>query len=191
MGCEQPASYYNDIYDKDPKYRGHYRDCPYYVLWQITLAMLKEIKDPQIVELGCGTGQFAHLLWDNGFCCYLGIDFSETAIGIAHGMSPQVFEVGDITKFKVEASNFNTVIILEVLEHLEKDRELLMGLPEGINIIFSVPNLEDPSHVRRFWSDKTINDRYGDLVDIERIEKLYDYRIVKGVIRGKNNLKSS
>lgn len=46
--------------------------------------------------------------------------------------------------------------MLEVLEHLSKDRKVLMRLPKRSRIIFSVPNFDSASHVRVFHSEEDV-----------------------------------
>ena len=146
MGCEMKADYYNNIYCSKGNHLKHYKYVPHYPVLQVAFGMLSDIDDPQILELGCGTGQFAQMLWDRGLKCYKGIDFSALAIEIAKRKSPQAFEVGNV--FDANYEGFNTVVVMEVLEHIEDDLQLIGCIPEGMNIIFSVPNFIDPSHVR-------------------------------------------
>ena len=182
MGCEMKADYYDKVYKEEDKYRLHYKDLPYYPIFQVAVGMLSDIDNPQILELGCGTGQFAQMLWDKGYLCYKGIDFSEAAIGIATGKSPQVFEVGDV--FDASYEGFNTVVVMEVLEHIENDLQLIGCIPEGMNVIFSVPNFADPSHVRRFGSKEEVEQRYGGLIDVKDYVFYQHWHIVRGVRNG-------
>ena len=48
-------------------------------------------KDVEIIELGCGTGQLAEYLADEGKQKYTGIDFSEVGLDIARQRSKQKF----------------------------------------------------------------------------------------------------
>jgi len=181
MGCEQTAQYYNEIYDKEKRYQGHYDNSPHLMMYKIAEGLLSEIWEPHILDLGCGTGQFAHYLWDNGYLTYLGIDFSETAVGIARGLSPQVFDVADLYKYEPKWEDFNTVVMLEVLEHLTEDLALIKKIPDGKDVIFSVPNFDDPAHVRHFTSKEAVYERYGRLIDIDKMIAYENWIICKGV----------
>lgn len=190
MGNEMAHKYYDEVYEKENRYRDHYSNVPFFPVYQVALSMIKDINSPSILELGCGTGQFAHMLWDNGLMTYQGIDFSETAIGIASGLSPQVFEVGDIRNYIIKPGVFNTIVILEVLEHITYDLSLLERLPLGMNIVLSVPNFDETSHVRHFKTKQDIVNRYGEIISLEDIVKYRNWYVVKGVIGGKNNNQS-
>lgn len=184
MGSEQGCDYYDREYEKELRYRDHYKDLPYYPVYQVAYGMITDIEDADILELGCGTGQFAQMLWDNGQPCYLGVDFSPIAIGIAEGLSPNMFEIGDIRSYPIDTSCFNTIVMLEVLEHLQDDLELIKRIPAGMNIVFSVPGFDDPSHVRFFRRKDDVRNRYRDLIDIQEIVSYSHWCVVKGVCRG-------
>jgi 2-polyprenyl-3-methyl-5-hydroxy-6-metoxy-1,4-benzoquinol methylase len=184
MGCEQMSQYYNEVYDKEKRYQGHYSDSPHLMMYKIAEGLLAEVWESHILDLGCGTGQFAHYLWDNGYMTYLGVDFSETAIGIAHGLSPQAFEVADVRTYEPKWEDFNTVVMLEVLEHLTDDLELIKKIPEGKDVIFSVPNFDDPAHVRHFTSKEEVYARYDNLINIDKMIAYGYWIICKGVRNG-------
>ena len=184
MGCEMDSDYYDGNYGRDKKYHAHYKDSKYLTIFNVAKGMLSEIKNPQILDLGCGSGQFAHMLWDSGYLCYSGVDFSKEALGIAQGLSPQVFEWADIREYQPNWDNFNVVVILEVLEHLNEDRELIVKIPAGKHIIFSVPSFDDEAHVRTFRNKPQVHERYDDLIDISEIVPYMHWMICKGVRRG-------
>jgi 2-polyprenyl-3-methyl-5-hydroxy-6-metoxy-1,4-benzoquinol methylase len=184
MGCEKDSDYYNEMFKKGYQYREHYKTSPYLTIYNVAKGMLTEIPNPQILELGCGSGQFAHMLWDSGYLCYSGVDFSETALGIAQGLSPQVFEWADILEYEPNWDNFNVVVMLEVLEHITNDLELVKKIPSGKHIIFSLPSFDDPSHVRKFNTTEQVMDRYDKLIHITEMVPYLHWIIAKGVRRG-------
>jgi 2-polyprenyl-3-methyl-5-hydroxy-6-metoxy-1,4-benzoquinol methylase len=183
MGTEQIAEYYDKAFSEDKKYQGNYRDLPHFPVFQIALSHMKEYHCPFVLELGCGTGQFAKYLWDNGVREYMGVDFSEVAVELARKMSPQVFSVGDLMTYSFP-SEFNCFVMMEVLEHIEKDLEIIEKIKQDANIIFSVPNFNDPAHVRFFSSKSEVEERYKRLVRIQEILKYRNWYVVKGVRNG-------
>jgi 2-polyprenyl-3-methyl-5-hydroxy-6-metoxy-1,4-benzoquinol methylase len=187
MGCEKGVEFYDKAYDSDEKYRVHYKQLSYYPVYQIAYGMITDIEDADILELGCGTGQFAQMLWDNGHQCYLGVDFSNIAIGIAQGKSPHMFEVGDIRSYKIDKDLFNTVVMIEVLEHINDDIAVIKNIPEGMNVIMSLPDFNDPGHVRVFRDKDSIRFRYGDLIDIQEMVRYQHWIVVKGVRNGSHH----
>lgn len=120
-----------------------------------------------IADLGCGTGRFAKLLFNKGYKKYWGIDFSEARIKEARQYVPQFsFSVGNLLSDKIQAkfTEFNVFVILEVLEHINSDCDLLLKIPEGKPVIFSVPNYDSAAHVRYFKDSDEIAHRYSKLL---------------------------
>ena len=126
--------------------------------------------------MGCGAGQLAKLLINKGYKYLKGVDFSKEAILLAKKNNIQkehLFEVKnlyDIATYKLN-SGYNTVIVCEVLEHLD-DLKILSFIPSGTLVIFSVPNFNSTSHLRFFKSPKDIFDRYEKLLNIISIEEV-------------------
>lgn len=179
MSIERGKEYYDDIYtryDYQEKYLCHYSESSYYALWN--KVMQKIPHGIPIVELGCGTGQFAKMLSDEGHTYTLGIDFSPIAVRIANEICPECsFIYGDITKAELAGGFF---IATEVFEHT-KDLKVIENIGLGKEIIFTVPDFNDASHVRYFKSIAEIVDRYKNVINFEYIEKFQHWFICKGV----------
>lgn len=130
-------------------------------------------QDPTIMDVGCGTGMFARLLFKQGYKNYLGFDFARNRVAIARVSVPKfqffVGDVYDVKKLKPVYRDFDNFIILEVLEHLTEDLKILESIPRGKTIIFSVPNYLSPSHVRAFHTVNMIENRYKGLVEFLEI----------------------
>ena len=123
-----------------------------------------------IVDLGCGTGRFAKLVLRELNVPYYGYDFAPAVIAEAESYC-QVgrFEVADIREWEHRADLPDEVcyVLLEVLEHLDDDRDALMRIPPGLPVVFSVPNFWSEAHVRRFLQPRHVFERYGDLLDFD------------------------
>lgn len=124
------------------------------------------------------------MLFDNGFTNYIGIDFSNKAIELAKKANPQYennFVCADAFSFlKSYQYDEKTVFTtFEMLEHINKDRELLEMLPIGSDIIFSVPNFKSFNHLRTFDSLDAIKSRYTML-------NIIDYTELPADEKGKN-----
>jgi 2-polyprenyl-3-methyl-5-hydroxy-6-metoxy-1,4-benzoquinol methylase len=180
MGCEKGMDFYNKVYETEHKYVEDYTKLPYYPVFQVVKGMLTDIESPSILELGCGTGQFAKMLWDSNFKNYFGVDFSEKAIWIARTVSPQAFEIADIRKYEI-SNEFNTVLLMEVLEHLADDLDVIRRIPDGANVIMTLPRFDDPGHVRIFKRKEDVVDRYGSLVRFDELIGYSHWIIAKGV----------
>lgn len=182
MKTEKPASYYDDHFQNEVGFQVHYRKSFYYVHWTQVIVFLRKIQNPEILEIGCGTGQLAEYLKDEGFMAYQGFDFSTRAIEFAKRRVDMEFFQGDALDEKLYLGTFNTVICLEVLEHVQNDRKILSNIPKNANIIFSVPNFDAPSHLRWFTSEHQIKRRYCEYVDIKEIIRIGNIYMCRGVI---------
>lgn len=127
----------------------------------------------EVIDLGCGTGQFAQLLADRQYVSgYLGMDFS--AVAIRHARSRrgvnQEFDLMDLRDWAPHpATPLTTVFVCtETLEHLDDDLELVEKIPPGRRLILSVPNYDSESHVRVFPTVGSVWARYSPLVSFKR-----------------------
>lgn len=160
MTKEWTAGQYDDFYRQSDEYKKPYRESIYWPLWQEVLKRIP--KNVIVVEFGCGTGQFAKALFDRGCCGYGGIDFSEEAVKLAQeNVKPSgMFVVYDITKVVV-TSDYDYLVCLETLEHIEDDFAVLNRIRPGKHCLISVPNYDGPNHVRHFPHTSSVDMRYG------------------------------
>lgn len=165
------SKFYDQVYKEEKAV--HYKRCKHYPLWKQSITYLKEIDKlyfPKILEIGCGSGQFAHFLEDEGYEDYKGFDYSEEGINKALKTCKQEFYVGDATCLKNYVGEFNTVLAIEVLEHFEDDLKILSYLKPGTNIIFSVPSFSCEGHYRHFGGTTEIANYYFDLINIKQMQ---------------------
>jgi len=116
---------------------------------------------PPFLDVGTGQGEFSLHLAKKGFIGDA-IDISEKAINIARKnlkKYPVNVILGDVNKIR---KKYNTLLLLDVIEHIPKDHEFIKNLSKKLNIggyiIISVPNdpkewgIDDVSygHVRRY-----------------------------------------
>ncbi len=158
---------YNQVYFLDAG------DVPIYSeLWATVVEHTKGFSE--VVDLGCGPGHFPQMLRQKGVeIPYTGYDFSAVALKQARDKNLEncnfnqanLYEIG-----KIESDNF---VCLEVLEHIERDLELLEAtVPTGANIIFSVPNYNSRGHVRTFATEEEVIDRYSGLLTLSHIDTI-------------------
>ena len=177
---EQNAQYYDNMYRTGGhigQYHAHYTESRYFPVWSRGADIILSIDNPRILDIGCGPGQFAHLLSDRGITCYTGIDNSSEAILLAQKNVPQWtenFVVADIFSKIALPENIDIVILFEVLEHLERDLDLLRRIPAGTKVLFSVPSYNSISHVRQFKTAGDVKKRYLPLVDFIEFESFHD-----------------
>lgn len=104
---------------------------------------VKQCKTPDeaILDAGCGDGRVVEMLSKAWFTNITGIDFNEnvTSLTVEHAR----FLCEDLTKTTFEDNTFDTIIILDVLEHFEHLEaplgELKRILKPGGKLIVSMP----------------------------------------------------
>ncbi|MCK7579226.1 MAG: class I SAM-dependent methyltransferase [Chromatiales bacterium] len=154
----------------------HYRDSCYYPMYKAVTDELQRYKIQSILEVGCGSGAFAHMLLEKGNIDYRGFDFSSVAVtkAIARTSRPDLFYVSDA----MNADNYanrddgEALVCTEVLEHIPQDLDLMATWPSGTICLCSVPNFDSEYHVRYFSTSREVNERYGSLMDIKRIKSV-------------------
>jgi len=118
-----------------------------------------------VLDLGCGLGFIADQIKGAE---YLGVDFSEFAIEHCRAKvrNPQArFEVADLRKWK-PPSQFDTVLLLEVLEHVTDPAELAqLALRSARKRIIATAPRDMPgrAHVWPTWTQADIEAILGKL----------------------------
>lgn len=171
------AAFYNKLYQVGGNFQSYnkpYSKSPYFKVWQ---HIIQAWIDPgtNILDIGCGPGQFAQMLNDKGdFNTYTGIDFSQKAIEMARKkrLQPKVrFYEYDLSWRIVEKMlpNYDAYLALETLEHLETELELklLDRIPSGKVVILSLPAFQAKGHLRVYPDFRFIQLRYSQLLDIQ------------------------
>lgn len=159
------------------EYAWHYSKLSPFILQMFQTAMDwigTQEKELPIYEIGCGSGQFANMLFDNGYLNYTGIDFSRQAIELAKRANPEYanqFICEDVfCSLSKNTGEKGLFVLFEVLEHMKKDEELLDMLPAGSKVIFSVPDFKSFNHIRTFDSLEAIQNRYDMLKVLKYLE---------------------
>lgn len=161
---EYKSEIYDTIYKDNEKYTCHYSKSIYYPVWQEAIKYI----DGRVLELGCGTGQFAQMIKESNKVKYIGIDYSREAIRQAKLINPELYFIcNDIFNYKIP--KVNTIIALELFEHLENDLRLIRRIPKYTKIVFSVPDFPSDNHYRVFKDEKEIRDRFS-MINISLIK---------------------
>jgi len=163
-GTQRDAAYYDRLYRVAADYRAHYTSSRYFFLWSVLIDRMLRSGVASVLDVGCGTGQFAAMARDRGLKAYCGIDFSRQAVERARSVCPEFrFEAANAMETDLfDALPYDAVTCLEFLEHVEHDREVLRRIPAGRRFYGSVPNFPDPAHVRHFSGLSEVRDRYAD-----------------------------
>jgi len=157
-----------DFYDRNARKRGfraHYTKSQHYPVWSVIADRLRPLAERAVLEIGCGTGQLAELLADQGLSSYVGFDFSTERITTARERVPQLrFEVADAFDTDLYAGDYDTVVCTEFLEHVENDVALFGLIRPRVRFVGTVPNYDAEAHVRYFASAHEVAKRYGPLL---------------------------
>lgn len=156
---EKGKEYYNNLYKEG------YNTQRYNKIYE----KIAETGDLNYLDMGCGVGSLSNYLKN-----YTGFDFSEKAIEQSKknttNSNAKFFksDIYDIENYKAYAEKTDVFIATEVLEHLEKDIEIVRNIPVGKQFVFSVPSFDDPSHVRVF-TESIVRERYKEYLDIQEV----------------------
>lgn len=179
IDMEVKADYYDASYVEgghDGNYHKHYKESIYYDSWKSAIKYLLLLnRDVKILEIGCGVGQFANMLFDEGFTNYLGFDFSEEAVKYAkynNFKDKDKFFVEDAFVTPKVQENYDLIICFEVLEHIKRDLDLLNRINPGTKLLLSVPNFDAPTHFRVFSTVEQVYKRYSAVMNIFDINKV-------------------
>jgi len=159
------AVFYNDLYAASEKYMRGGDETVYLPMWQRITELIGQQEVAEVLDLGCGPGQFAEFF----LAClpgirYRGVDISQVAIDQARRrVPPAEFICADIfaSDWLIELDEVKAgVVCTEVLEHIERDQDLLKLLPAGAPIYCSVPSFHAFGHLRTFFSPQQVMERY-------------------------------
>jgi len=174
-------SSYNEMYRDSIMYKKHYSDTVYFPVWKYIAGKL--LPGDKILDLGCGPGQMAKLLYDKGIRQYTGIDFSKVAIKMAtENVSSFKFSCANLNDIDYKEYSDHRIISTETFEHLADDIRLLKKLPKG-RITFSVPNFMCENHYRTYNGADQIREYYKDVLIISDIKPfpIGGYKIIFAV----------
>lgn len=121
----------------------------------------------KIIDFGCGTGKILETLHEKGYFCY-GTDDSETAINFCKKRGVNATLLNSRADKKSMASDFDTALLLDVLEHVKNEKEVLNQIKKRVKknglFIVTVPafnwlfSTEDIvyQHYRRYTKKETV-----------------------------------
>ncbi|MDF1535903.1 MAG: class I SAM-dependent methyltransferase [bacterium] len=112
------------------------------------------LTDPgeRVLEVGCGSGVVLKTLRDRGYFALVGVDVDQWAVTHCREAGLDVRLISSIQEFTGTIDErFDLVLMLHVLEHLEKDQiiasltAIRSRMAAGGRIVVSVPNAQSPT----------------------------------------------
>ena len=174
---EKSADEYNAHWKRKPRHR---KGQHVYVSAAIDLCKEFYPNPTNVLEIGAGTGAPAKRFIDNlSPNSYTLNEFSNSIFE----MTPYLKDIKNCethihnanfqTITKEQLSKYDLIVALEILEHINGDIEFLSKLKSGTWVILSVPAFQAVMHVRAFQISQDILNRYGSILDIKKIMKVY------------------
>ena len=158
---------YDNIYKTKATYQRHYTGLRFFPVWRYVASLV--IDSPFVIDIGCGCGHLAHLLYDMGLNDLIGYDFSKEGIKRSREKAP-VFKFIQSDLMEVDFVKA-TYVSTEVFEHIEDDKALISKLVRGCQLVFSVPNYKAPNHYRTYNGEAYIREYYKDLLNIKSVKE--------------------
>jgi len=163
---------------------------------------VEEHAGPSVLDLGCGLGGYTKALGERGLDCR-GFDVSAEYVERARRLGVRA-DLFDGVRLPLEDSSLDTVAMLEVLEHLEDPRALLLEARRVArrNVLVSTPNCTQSfegvpiefSHMldldhRQFFTLDSLRELLGDVFERHVVEQsapldaLIAQRVLPGPLR--------
>ncbi len=123
---------------------------------------------PRILEIGCGSGRLLQELQDTN--TVYGMDVAEAALRICRERGLDCVSMGDVTALPYSDEVFDTVIAIDVLEHIVDDaaavREIRRVCAPGGTLVATVPAY------KMLWSRRDVDHHHKRRYRVEELRKL-------------------
>lgn len=110
----------------------------------------------KILDVACATGRYTHYLGTNA----QGIDVQPELIKKAKRAFPgHTFQVADAYKLPFQKNSFDTIVLFDILEHLDDAKVLKEAIRVGKRLIISVPHANQEALTRTSFAHHHYLDR--------------------------------
>jgi tetratricopeptide (TPR) repeat protein len=173
QGALPSPAFSDDVYRTSRADAAPAEQSPDFELWRAVCDRVGALGARRVLDIGCGPGQFAeYFVRRLPDVAYIGVDFSPVAIEQARARAPTAgFVLADVVRDGVPgAIDYDLVLALEVLEHVDEDLQMLAGLQTGAQFIGSVPSFDSFGHVRFFADKAAVRARYRKALEGLKVE---------------------
>jgi len=131
-----------------------------YYKWY-TRDWLPDYKTGELLDIGCGSGQFLYFLRSEGYDRLTGLDLDKKQISIARELGFNVHEQTALDFLVQSNDGYDMIVMLDIIEHFTREelfpilREVYRRLRPGGRFIVSVPNAESPTGPACVYGDIT------------------------------------
>jgi SAM-dependent methyltransferase len=123
---------------------------------------LSEVRDGEVLDVGCGQGQLVRLLREHGYRRVSGIDVSAEQVALARELGTENVTLGDLFEHAERyPGRYDAVVALDFVEHFDRPQvqrvfQALSDLlkPGGV-LVLRTPNGSSPYAGRYLYSDLT------------------------------------
>jgi len=122
---------------------------------------LPDYKTGEILDIGCGSGQFMYFLRKEGYERLTGLDLDKQQVEIARQLGFEVHEQTALDYLVRSENGYDMIVMLDIIEHFTREelfpllREVYRKLRTGGRLILSVPNAESPTGPGCVYGDIT------------------------------------
>jgi len=153
--------------------------------------LIDGLQPSSILEVGCGEGYVLEALRRHGITCPLaGIDFSAEAVDAARLRVPDAdLAVDDALSLAQRGQRYDLVLMIEVLEHIDKPERMLPVLERiaSRSVVLSVPwepcfrglNLMRGKHVAALGNDPEHVNHWSHTGFVRFVEQTFTVRSAK------------
>lgn len=161
--AERNSEWYDRAFSRTLETHKHYTEANHYFLWSTIASLIARDGVRSVLDIGCGSGQFADLLHDRGIREYQGIDFSRKRVEWARQHCPDfTFVVEDVLRTDLfKTFGYDAVVCAEFLDHIQPDIEVIRRIKPGARFYAICPDFPYLSHTRYFRDSEEVRERYA------------------------------
>lgn len=147
-------------------YLAHHKTDPKY--WPLSgydyafAKLLPRDMTANILDIGCGTGEFLYYLKNKGYQDVIGVDVSAEAIALCNNNKINNAKlITNLEKFLIQKNKYEVIFLNDVLEHISKEKiiDILQSIYNGLTLsgylVIKTPNAASFTSVYARYQDFT------------------------------------